>query len=256
MIVVVGAAIVAWWLWPTQKRGEDAASTKQGLIKEVKPQISTNGQAAAGALPLAMKRDHSELTVKELMTKVPTWAYSVEDRSRIDPGYARRHEKFLERQAKKIWKTPVDSMLAMLLFSNGRLGPMPPFNEKFKDMFLKSIQTPIIVSQNDPEDVREKKRQMIETKIWLKDQLDDGKDIVAILNDEYNHQKKITNLQDNLRRELIQLQKTAKSVQEVDDYIAAANKMLEEAGSTRKIIFPTLATKVRLEREAAQKESK
>ena len=93
---------------------------------------------------------------------------------------------------------------------------------------------------------------MNETKIWLKQQMDEGKDIVQILNDEYDKQKKIIGLRNSLRQELFALEKTAKSVQDVEDYVTAANKMIEDAGGTAKLTFPTVITKIRLEREAAK----
>ena len=256
-IVVVGAGIAAWWLWPNgEGAGEAPPSRKEGLIKEVKPQIATNIQVEAESLPLAMKRDHSELTVKELLTKVPHWAYSVEDRKRIDPGYAERHERFLKRQEANPWKTYADNALARLLFNNGNLGLLPRFNDKFVRAFQKSIETPIIVSKDDPPDLQERKRALIETKIWLKDQMSEGKDIVKILNEEYDKQKKISGMRENLRQELIKLRKTAKSVQEIDDYITAANKMLQDAGDEKGIKMSNLKVRARLLDERPEKETK
>lgn len=249
-LIVVVCAAGLWWMWPENEEPKKALHTKPTHIKEVKPQITTNRQAEVKSLPLAAKRDHSELTVEELLTKVPSSAYTVEDRKRIDPGYAKRHERFLGIQANKTWHTYADNAIAGLLFNKGNLGAMPPFPPQFKDAFLESIKTPIIVSKDDPPEVQEQKRQMIETKIWLKDQLDGGKDIVEILNEEYKYQRKASNLQSTLRRELYAIQKTAKSVEEVEDYVAAANKMLENAGSTQKIRIPTAQVKYRLRRES------
>lgn len=239
-----------------QGRASEDINRKVGKIAEVSPVVQTNHVQSEQSLPLAMKRDHSELSREELMSKVPAWAYTVEDRKRIDPGYEKRHERFLKRIENNPWKTFADNALAALLFNNGRLGNMPPFNEKFKTAFLKSIQSPAIPLSTDSPELQEKKRLLNETKIWLKDQLDSGEDIVALLNEEYNRQKKVTALEDTLRRELFQLQKTAKSIEEVDDYVAAANKMLEDAGATRKIKFPTLMTKARLQREMQEQEVK
>lgn len=201
-------------------------------------------------LPLNVKRDHSELSREELISKVPHWAYTVEDRKRVDPGYEKKHERHLQRLENNPWKTYADNALAVLLFNNGNLGFMPPFNERFKESFLKSIETPIIISKDDPPELQEQKRDLIETKIWIKDQLDAGVDIVKLLNDEYDRQKKINGLRENLRRELYQIQKTATSVQEVEDYVAAANQMLQEQGDTKGIKFSTVMTKYRLKREA------
>ena len=253
-IVVLGAGIAAWWLWPKEVTRQGVASPKKAHIKEVTPTAAPKYQPAPVAtnLPLNMKRDHSELSREDLLKKVPHWAYTVEDRKRLDPGYEKRHEKFLAVQEANPWKSYADRSLAFLLFNNGNLAYLPPFDARYKELFLESLKTPIIATKDDPPELQEQKRQMNETKIWLKERLDAGEDIVAILNDEYKHQKKISGLRDSLKRELFQLQKTAKSVQEVEDYIAAANMMLEKEGATSKIKMSTMPVKIRLQRAAAQ----
>lgn len=263
LIVIIGAGLAAWWIGhsgtntPAKDKG---AGAKKGMIAEVTPQIApaTNKveETAPKQLPLAMKRDHSELSREDLLTKVPPWAYSVTDRMRVDPGYAKRRARFLQRQENNPWKTYADNALAALIFNDGNRINLPPFNPKFKDAFLKSLETPIIPSHDDPPELQERKRQMNETKIWLKGQLDEGKDIVEILNEEYDRQKRIVGLRDSLRSELFELEKTAKSTQEIEEYVATANKMLEEAGDTRNLSFPTYMTTIRLEREAVQKEDR
>lgn len=257
-VIGLGVVIAAYCLWPESDsdviRDGDATETRR--IKEVTPAAAPKPEIepVETNLPLNVKRDHSELTREELLTKVPHWAYSVEDRKRVDPGYAKRHEQFLQRMENCPWKTHADFALATLLFNDGNMGWMPPFNRRFAETFLKSLKTPIIVSHDDPPELQAQKRQLIETKIWLKDQLDDGKDIVAILNDEYNRAKKVSGLRENLKRELRNLEKSAKSVQEVEDYIAAANVMLSQAGAETKFKYSTLRTKVRLAEEAEKKE--
>lgn len=257
--VVVAVAAAAYFALRGGRGGQspgEQPEPSRGKIAEVVPaaapraEVSTND--AQTSLPLNVKRDHSELTREELLTKVPHWAYTVEDRKRVDPGYEKKHERFLENKEKNPWKTYADNMLAMLLFGDGNIGFMPRFMPTFKDAFLKSLKVPIVVSKGDPPELQEQKRQLIETKIWLKDQIDDGKDIVALLNEEYDRQKKIAGLRDTLRREMVQVQRTAKSVQELEDYIEAANVMLRAAGDNKKFKFPTIITELRLQREAAK----
>ena len=252
------AALVIYFC--VSRKGQPPPTPKKaasgGMITEVTPAAVPRSVAltnnAPPSLPLNVKRDHSELTREELLTKVPHWAYSVEDRKRVDPGYEKKHERFLENKEKNPWKTYADNMLAMLLFGDGNIGFMPRFMPTFKDSFLKSLEVPIVVSKDDPPEIQEQKRQLIEAKIWLKDQVDDGKDIVALLNEEYDRQKKIAGLRDTLRREMLQVQRTAKSVQELEDYIEAANVMLRAAGDNKKFKFPTIITELRLQREAAK----
>ena len=183
----------------------------------------------------------------------PHWAYTEEDYARIDPSYKERHERFKERQANNPWKTTADSQLSVLLFSElGQPNLLIPFSRQFKDQFLKSLEQPIVIGKDDSPELKEQKRQMIETKIWLKQQMDEGKDIVEILNNEYERQAKLRGMRENLMRELRNIQKTATSVQEVEDYVNAANKMLEAEGAA-KVALPMTLTKIRLQVEAQKK---
>ena len=45
-VVVLGAAVAAWWLWPTGETRQDAASKKRGLIKEVTPAVAPKAEEA------------------------------------------------------------------------------------------------------------------------------------------------------------------------------------------------------------------
>lgn len=177
------------------------------------------------------------------------WEYTPEDYARVDPGYAERHEQFLKAQAANPWKTPADKFLSMLLFSkDGNMGLLIPFDAQFKEKFLKSLETPIIVSRDDPPELQEQKRQMIEAKAYLKEKMDGGEDIVKILNDEYEFNKKMAGKRENMMRNLRELEKTATSVQEVQEYVDAANAILEQEGAGR-IHFPLSLTRYRLLRQ-------
>lgn len=184
----------------------------------------------------------------------PIWEYTPEDYARVDPGYAARHEKFLAAQAANPWKTPSDRNLSMLLFAkNGNMGLLIPFDASFKDKFLKSLETPIIIDpEQDSPELQAQKREMIQARNYLKEQYDAGEDIIEILNETYRYQKRMADLRDNLERELRALEKTANSVAEVQDYIDAANIMLEREGAGR-IGLPLALTRYRLSRKAETK---
>ena len=181
----------------------------------------------------------------------PIWEYTTEDYAKVDPGYLKRHKAHLKRQAAIPWKTDADRQLAILLFAkDGNTGLLPPFNRRFVDQFLKSIETPIVATQEDSPELQEQKRQMNEVKLYLKERLDAGDDIVEILNEEYKNAKKVHALRQNLQEELRRLEKAATSVEEVQDYINAANKMLDEYGA-KHVGLPLTLTRLRLEKSAA-----
>ena len=247
-----------------EKKTAEEKDKQTKRIKEVKPAAAPTNKVEKANEPekgVRYTRGGRKIKVpknpwgtpipKDLEYK-PHWEYTPEDYARIDPGYAERHERFLQRQAANPWKTGVDSQLSVLLFSEpGKPSALIPFTPRFKEQFLKSIKTPIVVSKDDPPELQEQKRKMIETKIWLKDQIDDGKDIVKILNDEIAYRNKVQGLRDNLMRELREVQKTATSIEEVQDYVNAANQMLEKEGGA-KVGLPMKYTQMLIDRRAAK----
>lgn len=255
-IAVIILATLAWVLFssPTEENSE-TKTIKKIVIAEIKPSIPTNKvektppevekgvrYTRKGTKINVPKNPFGTPIPKDLEYK-PFWEYTEEDCARVDPGYAARHEKFLARESKRTFHTGVDRTLAVALFSEpGQPSLLIPFSPSFKDQFLKSLETPIIVSEDDPPEVREQKRQMIDTKIWLKEQMDDGKDIVEILNEEVACQNEIRTLRENLLRELHDLRRSDATREELQDYVNAANIMLEQAGGA-KVSIPMINKK-------------
>lgn len=269
----VGAALVTVWmlLRPSEASKQTGGNEAIKRTPSVQPVQSTfhshsdNKRGSEETLPKDKRRDIKGNIISvpknpwgqpippELEYK-PIWEYTTEDYAKIDPGYVERHKAHRARQEAIPWKTDADRQLAILLFAkDGNTGLLTPFNSRFKDQFLKSIETPIIPSKDDTPELQEQKRQMNEVKIWLKERMDDGEDIVDILNSEYKNAQKIRTLRNNLQEELRNVEKTAQSVQEVQDFIDAANKMLDEYGASH-VGLPLTLTRLRLEREASKQQ--
>lgn len=263
--ILLSAAIVSFYFLQrtVKKPPKSDTTTKVHQEKHREPRLTNQAIAPANELAIDERR-----TVNGKIIKVPKnpfgtpipkdleykaiWEYTPEDYARVDPGYAARHEKFLAAQAANPWKTPSDRSLSMLLFAkDGNMGLLIPFDARFKDKFLKSLETPIEIDpEQDSQELQAQKREMIEVRRFLKERMDAGEDIVEILNDTYNHNKQIAELRNNLQRELRELEKTANSVEEVQDFIDAANIMLERKGAG-KIGLPLALTRYRLSRQNA-----
>ena len=76
-----------------------------------------------------------------------------------------------------------------------------------------------------------------------------------ILEAEQDHLVKVMNLRDNLFAELRAVEESAESLQEVEDYVRAANKMLEEYGA-KNIRLPMSPARLRLLKLELAKEAK
>ena len=165
-----------------------------------------------------------------------------------DPGFSNRWERFKAEQAKLPFKHFSENEIATILDTTpGQMVLDTAFHPHFERDFLKSLETPIIPSEDDDEKTIQLKRDMIQAKIILKEAYDRGENITEILKEERAQLIKIHSLRENLFRELKNLEKSAKSVQEIEDYVSAANTMLDDYGAQH-IKLPYSKERMRLEK--------
>ena len=81
------------------------------------------------------------------------------------------------------------------------------FPKDYEQRFLKSLETPIIVSKDDPEDIQEVKRAVIETRMQLKEALDNGEDIRKIMTEAYEESAKLAAYKDDIKSAFNELTK-------------------------------------------------
>lgn len=140
----------------------------------------------------------------------------------------------------RIFHTKADKDIAGLLViePGADLIGSDEFDERFVKSFLKSIESPIIISKDDSEEEKALKRAVIETKIELKARYDAGEDIAKILTDTRRELRELGAYREDLKKHLDELRRDGNlTVDEMKDYVAAANVMLEERGA-KKIVLP------------------
>ena len=103
--------------------------------------------------------------------------------------------------------------------------------KNYEEMFRKSLETPIIVSKDDPDDVQALKRAVIETRLAMKDALDRGEDIKKIVDEAYVEAQKLSLYKETLREQINEAVRNGDMTDDdLDDLVSAANKMLESKG--------------------------
>ena len=105
------------------------------------------------------------------------------------------------------------------------------FGKGFIRSFLRSIETPIVVTDNDDEFTANLKRAVIDTKLELKSRYDEGEDIAQLMLKERNELQALGLYREELKEEIHKLARNKSLSEEaMQDFINAANKMLEERG--------------------------
>ena len=106
------------------------------------------------------------------------------------------------------------------------------YGKAFMKSFIKSLEEPIVISEDDSDEVKELKNAVIQTKEELKQRMNAGEDICKIMRDTRDDLKKIGLYRDELNRQLIDLGKDGQySEQDMQDFVSAANQMLSERGA-------------------------
>lgn len=227
-IVVLGAAVAAWWLWPEGETRQDAASTKKGLIKEV--------EASAPAKAEPVKEDVVEYKhVKngkymKYVNGEPVWSYpKYKDYGPSHTVKVTRVKSFIE----KTFHNYADRQIASLITHRpgDKIVGSPRYENGFKEQFLKSLTEPELPTADDTPEQRQLKRDVAAVKADLKARLDAGEDIAAIMSDTRQKLRELSVYKRELEAEVSKHAHADEvSAEDLADFVAAANRMLEARG--------------------------
>ena len=149
------------------------------------------------------------------------------------PGYTNNAVLTRPKPKYAIFNHKCENLIAAYLTlrpGDGMIGT-PILGERFRKEFLKSLETPIVVTEDDSPEDAQLKRDMIATKIDLKARMDAGEDICKIINDTHREVQDLSRYKTMLQKEIRDAAKNPEmTMQDVDDLVEAANKMLEAKG--------------------------
>lgn len=128
----------------------------------------------------------------------------------------------------------------------------PHYGPGFTKDFVESMKTPIIITAEDTPEQAELKQLMIDTKIDLADRMRNGEDIGKILEETHEEYQRLASLKMEVANELAKLRKDPNAtLEDVEDFTAAANKLLEERGISPITLSP-IAKRMLLRRKGVQ----
>jgi hypothetical protein len=131
------------------------------------------------------------------------------------------------------------------------------YSGRFKDDFLESLETPIVIEPDDPDDVKGLKRNVREAKIQLKEALDRGEDIEQIMLDTRKELQDLARYKMDLTHTIYEMRRDKPmTTEELQDAVDAANKMLEAKGIAPMKFGPLVRQKMlmAMEQEKEQKQ--
>ena len=231
-IVVLGAAVAAWWLWPDTSApvAEDGDGTAGRRIREVKPAAAPKAEEAKPKDPPGYYNGK-----KISNSNRPPWMSPYHRVVDYGPIHTNKPSEAATPLYKKVFEDETDQCIAsILLVPPGQfmIGDGKGMYDDFDSNFIESLKTPIIVLSTDPDEVKELKRAVNETKAALKMRYDAGESLQKIMEETHRELRELGLYKEEIEHQVDELcEKQMFTEQDVDDCIMAANKMLEERGS-------------------------
>ena len=231
--LVVALAVGAWHFLGREQGAAipEGAPKKPSMIAESKPEIAT-------PKPVATPKPEKHLRFWEVdaahtngFTEMQMRKWRKEHMP--PPGYTNNAVLTRPKPKYAIFNHKSENLIAAYLTlppGDGMIGT-PVLGDRFRNDFLRSLEEPIIVSKDDSPENAQLKRDMIAAKIDLKARMDEGEDICKILSDTHKEVQDLARYKTMLRKEIRDAAKNPDmTMQDVDDLVNAANKMLDAKG--------------------------
>lgn len=154
------------------------------------------------------------------------------------------------RRAKSsIFKHRSENIIAGLLAlkPGDSLVGTPNYNGTFTKDFFDSLQDPIVVEPDDSDEHKELKRLVVDAKKSLKEAMDRGEDVEKIIMDARRECQELARYKQVLQKDVYEYaMKEEVTDDDVDLFVQAANKMLENKGIAPMKVGPITRLKLKM----------
>ena len=255
-LVVLGAVIVAWWLWPDASApvAEDGDGTKKDLIAEVKP-----AAVAKPAETNAVKAVDPNARPTKVGEIVNGYVMLLGGRLRRVKGVT-KPSAIRKTLAQQTFKHHSDVSLANLLTAEPgglMVGDSSMYYRNFDKEFAKSLKDPIVIEEEDSEEVRELKKGVIELRAEMQDRIKAGEDPVKVMRQARDELMEASIYRRDLEKQVDSIMKERKDLTEKDleDLVNGANEMLKGRGAKPIRFDKALKYKLKAYQRKARKEN-
>ena len=236
LVVVIGGVLAFYFICGRQGAADPTAprptEKKRGKIAEVAPSIpKAKPKAEPVEKPKPLRKwEYPASRTNELSdAELRKWKVM----HRPPPGYTNDTSRTEAPPAYAIFKHRSENEIACLLTMRPgeTLVGTPIYGKRFTDDFLKSCEEPIVVTEDDTPEQAELKQLMNETKIDLRARMAEGEDLGQILLETREEYQRLASYKQALQQEINELKKDdSLSMEDIDDFVEAANKMLDDKG--------------------------
>ena len=256
LVTVIALGALCLWMFSGDEEAAASKKKDRGLIKEVTPAAAPKAKPAEPEKP-KHKVEVKKLPNGQLMKYVDgkeVWAYPRQDPAKYGAVTSSMAQACRQLE-QRVFDCTSDKQLAYL--ANYR--PGDEFGDgldtrAFTKNFLKSLETPIIVMHDDPENVAELKRGVIELRKELKARYDAGEDIKKLVDDTIADYQRMGAYKMEITKAIQNLAKDPDVTQEeMDAFVNEANKMLDAKGLTRAVLTGAVRKRIAINKILKEK---
>ena len=107
------------------------------------------------------------------------------------------------------------------------------YDERFEADYLRSLETPIVITKDDDEETAAAKKAMNEVKIEINDRMRAGESLAQILDETRSELRRLAEIKRMVKADILESAKgTVSTEEDAEDLIKAANIILENKGIT------------------------
>lgn len=248
LVVIIGAGAAVWFMFPkggtaVEKKAVNSKTRIKHVSNVIKPDY-TNKIDVASSEEKKTSTNLPPQKVGEVRNGMVLLPNGKLHRRR---GLKKISSASYPRSKYSIFPNATDNELAALLMlkpGDSLIGG-PIRYPDYKKSFLKSLETPIVVKEDDADEIKDLKRAVLDARKSLKQALDEGQDITEIIKSAYDQAHELATYKEEVDRQVKAVAKEGDYTDdELNDIIKAANAMLEKKGIAP--IRPNPLTRARL----------
>lgn len=230
LVVVAAAVAVFLFLFSGDKGTVEIKVSNPAKIKESKPAKVQKAEAPKKVKKVKKRIPYWERETTNGLTETQAliWHYH-----RHPPSVTNNSSQTAPKPRYEIFNHSSENAIAAILTAEpgeGMVGE-PPYGESFERDFMKSCETPIVVTDEDDEYQSQLKKDMTQVKIELRQRMADGEKLGDILRDARHEIQRLAQIKRDIEAEIRkQIKENARSSADIDLYFEAANKLLDSRG--------------------------
>ena len=238
LVVVLAVGGYFAFFASSEKPQEKVVEKKPATIKEVKPAKVT--PKPVETVPEKPKKPFWEVDASETNGFNEVMQHKWRVAHRPKPTHTNSLESIRHRAKSSIFPHRSENLIAAYLTiepGQGMIGT--PNMRGITQDFLKSCEMPIVEEETDDEYTRNLKHAMNETKVELRQRMKNGENLEDILLAAHKEAQRLSQYKKELESEFFKYRNDPEhSDQDVADFIASANKLLEQKGVSALNIGP------------------